>query len=113
MIRTQQEKNVNTALLYQLELALAINSKHSIRYKRGLKCAVNNLAVTYILREICASQSVVSSSVTVLSDAHMFEVKMSVSRPCRISPLKYDANGPCPVLSFCNAWYLYAEKAPG
>ena len=113
MIRTQQEKNGNAALLYQLELALAINSKHSIRYKGGLKCAVNNLTVTYILREICASQSVVSSSVTGSSDVHMFEVKMSVSRPCRISPLKYDANGPCPVLSFCNAWYLYAEKAPG
>jgi hypothetical protein len=113
MIRVKQNKNGNAAFLYQLELALAINSKHNIRYKRSLRCAVNNLTVTYILREICASQSVVSSSVTGSSDVHMFEVKMSVSRPCRISPLKYDANGPCPFLSFCNAWYLYAEKAPG
>lgn len=34
---------------------------------------------------------------------HMFEVKMSVSRPWRTSPLKYDAKGPCPVESFCRA----------
>ena len=69
--------------------------------------------VTYILSEICAQQSVISLYVTGTSDAHMFEVKMSVSRPCRTSPLKYEANGPRPVLSFCSAWYLYAEKAPG
>ncbi len=53
------KKKGNAELLYQLELALAINSKHNIRYKRGLKCAVNNLTMTYILREICARQSAV------------------------------------------------------
>lgn len=31
---------------------------------------------------------------------------MSVSRPCNTSPLKYDANGPIPILSFCRAIYL-------
>lgn len=37
----------------------------------------------------------------------MLDVKMSVSRPWRTSPLKYDANGPFPVfLSFCRAIYL-------
>lgn len=37
----------------------------------------------------------------------MLDVKMSVSRPWRTSPLKYDANGPLPVfLSFCRAIYL-------
>jgi hypothetical protein len=40
----------------------------------------------------------------------MFDVKMSVSRPCRISPLKYDAKGPRPVLfSFCKAMYLFVR----
>lgn len=43
----------------------------------------------------------------------MFEVKISVSLPCRTSPLKYDASGPCPFSLFCNAIYLYAENAPG
>lgn len=39
---------------------------------------------------------------------HIFEVKMSVSRPCRISPLKYDASGPTPLSSFWRAMYLYS-----
>ena len=43
----------------------------------------------------------------------MFDVKMSVSLPCKTSPLKYEASGPEPYLSFCNAMYLYAENAPG
>lgn len=59
MIKTQQ-KIMNIALLYQLELALATNSKHNIRYKRGLACVVRDLKVTYILCEICTRQSVIS-----------------------------------------------------
>lgn len=61
----------------------------------------------------------------------MLEVKISVSAPPNTSPLKYDANGPTPFRSFCNAMYLrmkvrarileteikvlylYAENAPG
>ena len=46
-------------------------------------------------------------------DLHMFEVKISVSCPCKTSPLKYDAKGPTPFLLFWRAIYLYAEKAPG
>ena len=41
---------------------------------------------------------------------HMFEVKMSVSRPCKTSPLKYDARGPMPVSSFCKAIYLEIRR---
>lgn len=51
------ENKGERALLYQLELGLAISSKHNIRYKRYFKFAVKNLTVTYILREICAHQS--------------------------------------------------------
>lgn len=41
----------------------------------------------------------------------MLDVKMSVSRPWRTSPLKYDAKGPFPVfLSFCRAIYLHMDE---
>ena len=54
------------------------------------------------LQDLCfvISTSIVSSQT---SDAHMFDVNMSLSWPCRTSPLKYDTKGPCPVLSFCSA----------
>jgi hypothetical protein len=45
------------------------------------------------------------------SARYMLLVKMSVSRPCRTSPLKYEASGPIPRSSFCRAMYLENTSA--